>query len=46
MAKKETKKREEHYEEKVKFDGTFEELIDLSLKTKMPAKRGKKKEKK
>jgi len=30
--KKETKPRAEKYEEKVKFDGTFEQMIAISVK--------------
>lgn len=42
MAKK--KVRKDKYEEKTKFEGTFDELINLSVRTKMPSKRGKNKD--
>jgi len=31
VKKKPTKKRAEHYDPKVKFDGTFEQMIAISL---------------
>ena len=43
--KKETKKRAEKYEPKVSFDGTFEEMIGISVKDaekKLKEKKGKK----
>jgi hypothetical protein len=43
MTKKKTKRsKSAKYEEKVKFKGTFDELINLSLNTKMPTKPTKK----
>lgn len=34
--KKPTKKRESHYEEKVTFDGTFEQMVALSVQPSKP----------
>ena len=39
---KEKKPRAENYEEKVKFDGSFEELMKMAVKTPAPKKEPKK----